>query len=117
MANCGSRILSGNLLTRQVLQIKSKQIKWFRPLSTKKLTANQYDNLYADKWAKFQCELIYIVEVEFYFVSQTFVQRVLLCCRLSITRSSLCSLHERISYNSYTKQTAEHLFINYFFCK
>lgn len=57
MLKCGTKILSGKLLTRQVLQLSANQIKWSKSLSTTKLTANHYDNLYADKWAKFQCEL------------------------------------------------------------
>lgn len=50
------QIISGKLLTRQVLPLSKAQVVLDRALSTTRLTANEYDDLYADRWAKFQCK-------------------------------------------------------------
>lgn len=112
---CRSQILMGSSLKLQLLQSTSKQIVFNHSLSTSNLSATQYDDLYADRWAKFQCELISFDSfgwdrIDFLLVRQ--VSRVFLsvACLETIRSESLPP--ERISYILYTKQMLKHLIYN-----
>lgn len=63
MLSCCRSVSSANLLARQFVHASSWQLLSAQSLSTEKLSANQYDDLYADRWAKFQCELEFEVEI------------------------------------------------------
>lgn len=107
---CGNRMLtSGNLLSRHTLQLTSKQSKWSKSLSTTKLSANQYDDLYADRWAKFQCEWFFI---RFFYCRGRNCFRLInvcathspLCCHLSsLARAFRSALNTREFHTTRTQ--------------
>lgn len=121
---CRNGLVGGNLFSRQLKAFATSQPVSSQSLSTSKLSANQYDDLYADRWAKFQCELATRFDIfrgQHWFSSLSRVTRNVNLCALAPLRSLLscwCLVchdsrswrAERIPYNLYTKQ---HLFGNY----
>lgn len=49
-------ILTKNIVQSQIYSFSGERTVLNRLLSTSSIKQNQYDNLYADRWAKFQCK-------------------------------------------------------------
>lgn len=123
LVKCRNAFFGGNLFSRQIKAFATSQVVSNQSLSTSKLSANQYDDLYADRWAKFQCELATRFDIfrgQHWFSSLSRVTRNVNLCAIAISPflallliprvPRLSLFDERISYILYTKQ---HLFTNY----
>lgn len=85
---CQNRILIGNLFSRQFLAFSAKQNALRQSLSTTSLSANQYDDLYADRWAKFQCEIFYARHFNMFEVKIDISLLFVNCVRRSLFNST-----------------------------
>lgn len=125
LVKCRNRVLNSNLLNQQILPFVAKQNVRSRLLSTSKLSANQYDDLYADRWAKFQCEFLYSstycnfeVKIDFSLSLSEFFLRISPLREFHTTCTQLCKeLNENLNRSSvqFVHKTISVYNCNFFF--
>lgn len=116
LMKCRNGIFSGNLFSRQRLALSASRNALNQSLSTSKLSANQYDDLYADRWAKFQCELIALDFILFFEARIDFLRTHRSRCAAILSRVVLAAhFLLRESHTICIQTTSKHLFGFYLF--
>lgn len=102
-----------NLFNLQFNAAANRGRKIIRQLSTKHLTATQYDDLYNERFATFQCKLpLYFFIYFCFFQSIYFFPHFFLSFACSLFLSRACFFCERISYKIITKRFSTTVIFN-----